>query len=113
MPEQPRITLEPLARPVEIRYERARIARSDDVLCLTERGYPPRLYLADLAWADARLVESSTHTHCPFKGDAIYFDLLVGRHRLADAAWCYPEPIADMAALAGRLAFDHPGLEIA
>jgi uncharacterized protein (DUF427 family) len=34
---------------------------------------------------------SDTHTHCPWKGDASYYDVVVGDAKNADAAWYYPD----------------------
>lgn len=36
--------------------------------------------------------ESSTITHCPWKGEAHYFDVIVGDQTNTDAAWYYPAP---------------------
>ena len=36
--------------------------------------------------------ESSTHTHCPWKGDASYYEVAVAGEVNKDAAWYYPEP---------------------
>jgi len=43
------------------------------------------------------LRESSTHTICPWKGEASYYDIVVGGEVNKDAAWYYPEtkPAAD------------------
>ena len=37
--------------------------------------------------------ESRTHTTCPWKGVASYYDVVVGGEVNADAAWYYPEPL--------------------
>ena len=37
------------------------------------------------------LRDSTTTTHCPWKGDARYYDIVVGEAVNRDAAWCYPE----------------------
>jgi uncharacterized protein (DUF427 family) len=36
--------------------------------------------------------ESDTHTTCPWKGEASYFDIVVQGERNKDAAWYYPAP---------------------
>lgn len=43
------------------------------------------------------LRNSSTHTTCPWKGVASYYDVVVGGQVNRDAAWYYPEtkPAAD------------------
>jgi uncharacterized protein (DUF427 family) len=38
------------------------------------------------------LDDSQTHTECPWKGTAKYYDIVVGGHRNQDAAWYYPDP---------------------
>ncbi len=38
------------------------------------------------------LKDSETHTTCPWKGLASYFDVVVNGKRNRDAAWYYPEP---------------------
>jgi uncharacterized protein (DUF427 family) len=38
------------------------------------------------------LADSSTHTRCPWKGKASYFDVVVEDQINKDAAWYYPEP---------------------
>lgn len=35
---------------------------------------------------------SDTHTVCPWKGTARYYDVVVGEKVNRDAAWSYPEP---------------------
>jgi uncharacterized protein (DUF427 family) len=35
---------------------------------------------------------SSTHTVCPWKGQASYYDVVVNGEVNKDAAWYYPEP---------------------
>ena len=49
--------------------------------------------------------ESETHTHCPWKGEASYYDVLAGGEVNADAAWYYPEPKPAAAEIKDRVAF--------
>lgn len=35
---------------------------------------------------------SATHTTCPWKGVASYYDVIVDGHLNKDAAWCYTNP---------------------
>lgn len=48
---------------------------------------------------------SSTHTVCPWKGRASYFDVVVGDAVNHDAAWYYPEPKEAALNIKGYLAF--------
>ena len=49
--------------------------------------------------------ESDKHTHCPWKGDASYYDVVVDGAVNEGAAWYYPEPKEAAANIKGRVAF--------
>ena len=49
--------------------------------------------------------ESNQHSHCPWKGDASYYDLAVEGAVNAAAAWYYPDPKDAAANIKGRVAF--------
>jgi len=51
------------------------------------------------------LRKSATRTTCPWKGDASYFDVVVGDAVNADAAWYYPSPFGQAKHIAGYIAF--------
>jgi uncharacterized protein (DUF427 family) len=38
--------------------------------------------------------DSDHHTHCPWKGDASYYDVVVGESVNDFGAWYYPQPMA-------------------
>jgi uncharacterized protein (DUF427 family) len=48
---------------------------------------------------------SSTHTTCGWKGEASYFDVVVGDAVNRDAAWYYPDPKPAANQIRGRVAF--------
>jgi uncharacterized protein (DUF427 family) len=48
---------------------------------------------------------STTHTTCPWKGEASYYDVVVGEDVNKDAAWYYPEAKPAAAEIKGRIAF--------
>lgn len=48
---------------------------------------------------------SATHTTCPWKGTASYYDVVVGDAVNRDAAWYYPQPKAAASNIAGYVAF--------
>ena len=52
-----------------------------------------------------RFRESSTHTTCPWKGIASYYDVVVDGEVNKDAAWYYPDPKAAAANIKGYIAF--------
>ena len=49
--------------------------------------------------------DSPTHSHCPWKGEASYYDITVGGAVNAGAAWYYPTPKAAAANIANYVAF--------
>ena len=51
------------------------------------------------------LRDSSTHTNCPWKGVASYYDVVVDGQVNRDAAWYYPTPKDAARQIAGHVAF--------
>ena len=51
------------------------------------------------------LLESDTHTTCPWKGLASYYHVEAGGEVNRDAAWYYPEPKAAAAEIKDHVAF--------
>lgn len=67
-------------------YEGKVIAESNNTIVVEGNHYFP----AEDVHMDY-LVPSDTHTRCPWKGLASYYDVKVGSVN-KDAAWYYPEP---------------------
>ncbi|KAI5474298.1 DUF427-domain-containing protein [Pseudohyphozyma bogoriensis] len=53
-----------------------------------------------------RASSKATVTHCPWKGEAHYYDLHVGDDVIKDGAWYYPEPLEKAKHLRAYVAFD-------
>ncbi|WP_374654566.1 DUF427 domain-containing protein [Dongia sp.] len=100
------ITIVPTRGRVMVKRGGIVIAESTRALTLTEASYPPVQYIPR---ADARLdlMTSSAHrTHCPYKGDAAYYNLDDGNPGNGEnAVWTYEQPFPAVAAIAGHLAF--------
>ena len=47
----------------------------------------------------------ATHTICPWKGEASYYDVTADGKTNGDAAWFYPEPLEAAAEIKDRVAF--------
>ena len=77
------------------------VLSTERALMLHETGLLPVWYLPVGDFAIGVLERNETHTHCPFKGDAGYYDLRVGGTLISDAVWFYPNPVPGAAALAG------------
>ncbi len=50
---------------------------------------------------------SDSHTTCHWKGEASYYDVVVGDRVNQDAAWFYPNPSPAADRIKGRVAFWH------
>jgi len=112
----PRIVVRPRAGTVTVHHGTTRIATTDRALELVEVGYPPVLYIPKADAVTEHLSPSERRTRCPYKGIAHYFTL-VGTDGPSpeDAVWIYPEPIPEVAEIAGHIAFytDRVRIEIA
>jgi uncharacterized protein (DUF427 family) len=76
------------------------IAESDDTIVIEGNHYfPPGSVRAEY------LVDSATHTTCPWKGVASYKTLSVDGGTNPDAVWFYAEPKDAAAEIAGYYAF--------
>ena len=85
------------------------IALSDRAMILEEvngeKTYPLVVYFP-LDDVEPEVLESSDHTtHCPIKGDASYYSIKANGETLENAAWTYPRPLRQVAAVKGYVAF--------
>ena len=76
------------------------LAESDDTVVVEGNHYFP----ADSIRGE-NFRASATHTTCPWKGVASYYDVVVGGEVNRDAAWYYPETKDAAAEIKGRVAF--------
>jgi uncharacterized protein (DUF427 family) len=76
------------------------IAASNDTVVVEGNHYFP-----EASVNRAHLRPSATHTVCPWKGTASYYDVVVGNAVNKDAAWYYPTPKDEAREIAGRIAF--------
>lgn len=94
-----------LAHKVTASIDGRTVAQSNDVIRVDESGAPARLYFPRDSVKVDQLERSDTTTHCPFKGDATYYNVTQGGRTLKDAIWSYESPYDEHAALQGRMAF--------
>ena len=81
------------------------IADSRRVKMLHETGLPPVYYFprADVRFDLLRATDRTTH--CPYKGDASYWSIVLPDREVANAVWGYPSPIAGAPPIADYVAF--------
>ena len=76
------------------------LAESDDTVVVEGNHYFPEDSIRR-----EHFRPSDTHTHCPWKGEASYYDIVVGDETNRDAAWYYPDPKDAAKEIKGRVAF--------
>jgi len=76
------------------------LADSDDTVVVERNHYFPTTALNQQYFNP-----SDTHTHCPWKGVASYYNITVGEAVNKDAAWYYPSPKEAAANIKDRVAF--------
>jgi uncharacterized protein (DUF427 family) len=106
-PEAHRIATHLEPRRVQVTINGSVVADSERALALTEGSLPTRWYIPreDIS---AELAQSETRTTCPFKGEATHFS--VGGEEAV--AWSYEEPIEQVSAIRGLVAFYNERVEI-
>jgi uncharacterized protein (DUF427 family) len=106
-PDHP-ITIAPAKERVRVSFGGKVIADTARALTSREAGYKPVHYIPRQD-ADMALLQRTAHaSHCPYKGDASYFTLVVEGRRSENAAWSYKQPFPAMAEIKEYLAF-YPG----
>lgn len=76
-----------------------------DVVSLFETASAPRLYVEKKQVQMARLIASSTTSHCPYKGYASYWSAQIDGEIFQDIAWSYEDPTPESRPIAGLLSF--------
>jgi uncharacterized protein (DUF427 family) len=99
------ITIAPADARIVVTLGGETIADSDKAVLLSETGSPARYYLPREDIRTDLLRSTSTHTRCPFKGDASYWSAEVGGQVHEDVVWSYETPIPDASGIAGLMCF--------
>ncbi len=99
------IEIEATKRRVTVRIGNTTIAESTRAQRMTEGDLPVRHYLPSEDVMMEMLEPSETVTHCPYKGDARYWNVTVGGSEFKDMVWSYSTPLEEVSAIAGLLCF--------
>jgi uncharacterized protein (DUF427 family) len=104
-PDHP-ITLDPSTSHVVVQSGSVVVAETSRALEMREASYPPVLYIP-IDDVDQRLLRRSQHhTWCPYKGEASYYDIVVGAGSdLRNSVWYYDEPFPAVTDIRGHVAF--------
>lgn len=107
-----RIDVRHTTRRVRVVADGEIVAETDRPKVLSETGLPNRFYVPPEDVRRELLEPSATHTICPYKGTASYRTLQIGDRRIQDAAWFYPEPLAEALKVRDHLCFLHEGVTV-
>ncbi len=102
-PRPPR--LEPVAKRLRVIFNNETIADTTSAYRVLETSHPPVYYIPPTDIAQQFLQKVAGASWCEFKGHASYWSLDVNGRHAKEAAWSYPRPTPDFAAIADHLAF--------
>ncbi len=105
-----RVDARPTSRRIQVSIDGAVVADTTAAFVVSETGGPNRHYIPVDDVLTGEFTRSETTTHCPHKGDTVYWHH--SRTETPDIAWSYPAPLEEATRIAGHWCFDGPGVEI-
>jgi uncharacterized protein (DUF427 family) len=102
-PRPPRV--ESCRRRVRALFAGVTVADSTRALRVLETAGPPTIYVPTRDVLGEHLRPAPGTSLCEWKGQAAYFDVVVGGRVAEQAAWAYPDPTPPYAGLVDHLAF--------
>ncbi len=100
------------SRHVRVEIDGVTVADSRSPRILFETGLPARYYLPLTDIRMDLLTASDTHTSCPYKGTADYWNVRIGDTEHADIVWIYRTPLPESQKVAGLACFYNEKVDI-
>lgn len=100
------------SRHVRVEIDGVTVADSHSPRILFETGLPARYYLQLTDVRMDLLTASDTHTSCPYKGTADYWNVRVGDADHPDVVWIYRTPLPESQKVAGLACFYNEKVDI-
>ena len=110
-PDHP-LTITPIRRHVRSAFDGTVIADTEDALLLNEADYPPYYYFPKDDVDMSFFAPTEHRTHCPYKGEASYWSILMHGDIQENVAWAYEDPFPAGEPLKGRICFDPKRVEV-
>ena len=110
-PDHP-ITVTPAGRRMRARIGPHVIADTADAVLLEEADRPAVVYFPRSGVETGFLSKTDRSTHCPYKGDASYYSIMLDGDVLENVVWSYEAPFPAMEAITGLLAFYTDRVEV-
>lgn len=102
-PRPPR--LEDSSKHIRVVFNGVTIADTHQARRILETSHPPVYYIPPADIQMQYLVQTPRASYCEWKGQAGYYTISVGDRTAENAAWFYPNPIPDYAAIQSYVAF--------
>lgn len=97
--------VQPSDRRIRIEHRGAVIADTRASVRTIETSHPPTYHLPPADLLPHVLRPSARRSMCEWKGQAVFFDLVIGGETIRDIAWGYPRPTPAFASIKDHLAF--------
>lgn len=107
-----RVDARPSSQGVRVSVRGTVVAESARPFVLSETGLVNRYYIAPNDVRMDLLSKSTTSTHCPYKGQSTYWNLLLDGTEVADVAWSYDETLTDASPVRGHLSFSGEDVDV-
>jgi len=107
-----RVDILPSFRHIKVEIDGHVIAESGSNMFLFETSLPARYYLPQTSVNWKYLSPSETVSRCPYKGEAHYYNVIVGGKTHEDIIWWYRYPTAESIQVTGMLCFYNEKVDI-
>ena len=97
--------VEEVPQRIKIVFNGQIIADSRNAKRVLETSHPPTYYIPMEDIKPEALQPAPARTWCEWKGEARYYDVLIGDRIAERAAWYYPNPVPDYAEIKDHVAF--------
>lgn len=105
MTDAPRFTVKSAPRRWRALFSGHVIADSAEALLLEEAGRPPVVYFPRDDVSMEYMSRTHRMTHCPYKGEASHYTLLMDGDFAENGVWSYEDPLPGAELIAGYVAF--------
>lgn len=99
------LDIEPISKPIRVEVDGVTIADSTRVVIMRETRLAPVYYFPKDDVRMDLLQRTEQRTHCPFKGNASYWSVVVGDRTMENAAWSYEVPFEEALSVKDYVAF--------
>jgi uncharacterized protein (DUF427 family) len=96
---------EPTPRRIQIIHQGVFLADSRSAWRTLETSHPPTYYIPQSDIAMVYLEPNPARSLCEWKGQAHYWDVVIGVDRIEGAGWSYPSPTPAFAGIRESIAF--------